>query len=278
MERCFVKDWGRVFVCQVDGWRGPVRKVLAAAGLAARVREQEQVLIKPNLVETLQPPITTPVGLVEALVEYLQEHAPELKIIIGEGCGATEYDTERCFETLGYTDLAGRKGIELLDLNHAPLVRRSNPDCHRWPEMHLPAILFESYLISVPVLKAHTLAEVTLSMKNMMGVAPPSHYQRGGSWKKASFHNRVHAAIFDLNRYRKPDFVLLDASVGMSQAHLWGPTCDPPPEKIVAGYDPVATDAYGAGLLCRDWSAIEHIKMADGVLGKAEAVDVVMVD
>jgi uncharacterized protein (DUF362 family) len=106
-------------------------------------------------------------------------------------------------------------------------------------------------------------------MKNMIGCAPPSHFQANGHWGKSAFHKQIHEAIFDLNRYRSPDFTLLDASVGMAQAHLWGRHCEPPVNKLAAANDPVAIDAYGASLLQRDWQKIKYIHLADRVLGSA---------
>ena len=47
------------------------------------------------------------------------------------------------------------------------LVRLENPDCPVFPEMYLPEIAMSSYLASVPVLKAHSLADLTGSLKNM---------------------------------------------------------------------------------------------------------------
>ncbi len=79
--------------------------------------------------------------------------------------------------------------------------------------MYLPQIAMDSFLISVPVLKAHTLAGVTLGLKNMMGLLPPTKYCAGG-WGKSSFHEDVHGSVADLNRYRAPDFTLLDATCG----------------------------------------------------------------
>ena len=135
--------------------------------------------------------------------------------------------------------------------------------------MHLPTILDEVFLLSVPVLKAHTLADVTLTMKNMMGCCPPSHFQGNGRWGKSAFHEQIHEAIFDLNRYRTPDFTLLDASIGMAEAHLRGVHCNPPVNTLVASADPVALDSYGASLLGHDWQTIRYIKLADTVLGTA---------
>ena len=186
-----------------------------------------------------------------------------------------QYETDHCFATLGYIELARKHGISCIDLNHEELVHLRNDGCKRWPEMYLPKIALESYLISVPVLKAHTLAGVTLTMKNMMGLVPPSHYRQGKSWKKSSFHNRVQEAVADLNRYRTPDFTLLDATIGMPEAHLWGSTCDPPVNRLAVGYDPVAIDTYGTGLLGKNWQDIGHIRTLSDELGTAEPIDII---
>lgn len=258
-------------------WRKSIPRLLEAAGLATLAAGHRRIVIKPNLVEPLSPPITTPVGIIEALVDYLQRKLPQTEIIIGEGCGSREHDTLFCFRVLGYSDLAREKNISLVDLNQATLVTKTLKKCRRWPVIHLPELIFDSFLISVPVLKAHSLAGVTLTMKNMMGLAPPAHYQEGGHWKKAAFHQGIQEAILDLNRYRTPDFTLLDATVGMAEAHLWGPTCDPAPNLIIAGIDPVAVDAFGTGLLKKKWQDIGHIAMADGELGHAGPLTIVPV-
>lgn len=261
---------GRVFV--VDNHKNLQERVRLLCERAALPHHLDgrPVLIKPNLVEALQPPITTPVNLVEAIVVYLKETVTDIRIAIGEGTGARDYQTDHCFATLGYERLARKYAIPLLDLNEEEVVERRRPDCRRWPVMYLPRVVYDSFLLSVPMLKAHSLAGVTLTMKNMMGAAPPAHYQRGGHWKKSSFHEEMQAAVLDLNRYRAADFTLLDATVGMPVAHLWGPVCDPPPNKLAAGYDPVAMDAFGAALLGRSWRDIGHIRGAHGELGIAE--------
>lgn len=248
-------------------WQASVNRLLAAADLAGTLSTVKTVLLKPNLVEALKPPITTPVELVESLVVYLKANAPNSRILVGEGTGSIEYDTWHCFESLGYTDMAARQQIELVDLNTLPCIRLTDPRCSRWPELYLPELLDEVFLFSVPVLKAHSLAGVTLTMKNMMGCAPPEHYQQGGHWGKSSFHERMQESVFDLNCYRTPDFTLLDASVGMSQAHLWGPHCDPPVARLAASADPVAIDMYGCELLGKNWQHIDHIAMARQLRG-----------
>jgi uncharacterized protein (DUF362 family) len=263
-----------VYSCSFVSWQDSVPRLLNAAGLKKRLASAQKVIIKPNLVGPQKPPITTPVEIVEALADYIHGTCPDLEIIIAEGCGSSSNNTWQVFEALGYTRLADLDRVTLLDLNEAPLVHMQNSKCRRWPEIYLPKIAFEGFLISVPVLKAHSLAGVTLTMKNMIGLAPPAHYQQDGPWKKAAFHKGIQEAVFDLNRYRTPDFTLLDATIGMQEAHLWGPTCDPPPNRLAASYDPVAIDSYGCRLLGIKWDTIGHLAMAHGTLGAADPLAV----
>lgn len=268
-----MKHTGSVYTVRPGRLHKDIPLLLDAAGLGRAVKDRPRILIKPNLVEALPPPITTPVDIIEILIDYLQA-ATDAELVIGEGTGSLEYDTWRPFEELGYTEMAKRKGVSLVDLNSEECVELSDARCRRWPVMFLPSVALESFLISVPVLKAHTLAGVTLTMKNMMGLAPPRHYQQGGAWKKSSFHTEIHEAVADLNRYRAPDFTLLDAREGMAEAHLYGPKCDPPPGTVAASFDPVAADAWGTGLLGVNWRDIGHISMLNGELGRADPLDV----
>lgn len=260
---------GRVYSTRMDSWSDSIERLFRASDLQERVVDVPLILIKPNLVNTSPPPVTTPVALIGEIIRAINAINAETTICIGEGTGSIEYDTHHCFAALGYEMLAKQLNIQLIDLNKSELVLKKNPEFSRWPEMYLPEILDRAFVISVPVLKAHSLAGVTLTMKNMMGCAPPAHYQQGGCWGKSAFHTRIQEAVFELNRYRTPDFTILDATIGMSQSHLWGDHCDPPVGRLVASYDPVAVDSYGCELLGTTWDSIGHIRMADSVLGSA---------
>ena len=272
---------GRIYSLRHRGdWGESVSALLDASGeaLRAALDGRERLILKPNLVEALKPPITTPVELVAELIDGFRRLMPKVEVIVAEGVGAADYETDHAFSELGYTDMAADKGVELIDLNTEEFVELSKPECLRWPVMHLPKIIMESFVVSVPVLKAHSLSSVTLTMKNMMGAVPPVHYQAGGHWKKSALHDRMQESILDLSRYRTPDFTVLDATVGMAEAHLWGPTCDPPVGRLAASFDPVAIDAYGAELLGKDWRYVAHINDAHGELGRAHPLEVVEVD
>ncbi len=261
-----------VYTQKFVSWQESVPSLIRRSGLLQKLAGQQKLLIKPNLVENLEPPITTPVALVASIIDVVHDALPDLEILIGEGCGAVNYDTWRVFTDQGYAEMARNKGGRLVDLNVEEFVAKAVVDHKRWPEVYMPELLDDLFLLSVPVLKAHSLAGVTLTLKNMMGTAPPAKYQQGGHWRKASFHDDVHGSLHDLNRARTPDFTLLDATIGMQQAHLCGPHCDPPKNVLAASADPVAIDAWGADLLGFGWQTIEHIRMLDGILGTTHYV------
>jgi len=209
---------------------------------------------------TSQPhPVTTSPDCCRALIKYLKSFT-DAKIIIAEGTGDPSMTTLDVFEKLDYKTMADEFNIDLVDLNTAPVKKLSRDDCPRFPEFFLPEMALTHFIISLPVLKAHSLSDITGSLKNMMGFAPPSHYSgAGGIWNKAEFHRDIHQAIIDLNKYRKADLTLLDASVGMPDYHLGGRTCNPPVGKLIAGFDPKEVDRKAATLLGLDWRRIPHL-------------------
>lgn len=247
-----------------------VPRALEAVGAAALLARESCVLIKPNLVNSSPPPVTFPAEAVEAIVRFVRSSSGA-RIIIAEGSGDPGLSTSEAFTIHGYDRLAEEYGVELIDLNDVPLVRREKPRCRVFPHIFLPSLLWESFVISAAVLKAHSLAAATLTMKNMVGCAPPVHYQQGGYWRKGAFHAKMDEAVADLNRYRRPDLCLIDAAIGMTGNHLNGRLCNPPVGKIVSGTDPVAVDAAGAALLGIHWRDVGHLRLTHSELGDAEA-------
>lgn len=254
-------------VAELSTYAKTIPQVLDGLGAGEVLAGQQSIVLKPNLIQANPPPVTTDVRCVEAVVAFCKDvcHA---RLIVADGAGGCE--TSECFAKLGYERLAKEYGVELVDLNHAKTVTLTDESNIFLKEFHIPEVLIDSYLISVPVLKAHSMAQVTLGMKNMLGVAPEKYYGSGGHYKKWGLHEQLDRAIIEINKFRKPDLTLIDAAIGMATAHLWGPKCDPPVGKIVASFDPVAADKVGCDLLGKDWKNVRHLRLADGLLACAE--------
>jgi len=70
--------------------------------------------------------------------------------------------------------------------------------------------LKDVYTVSVLVLKEHSLAGVTLSLKNVL------EQLRREDWiaKKGRFHRKFDESIVDVNFYLKPNLAVIDGRVG----------------------------------------------------------------
>jgi uncharacterized protein (DUF362 family) len=266
-EKAVIRDRPVVVVAELSTYAKTVPRVLDGLGAGEVLAGQQSIVLKPNLIQANPPPVTTDVRCVEAVVAFCKD-VSHARLIVADGAGGCE--TTECFAKLGYERLAKEYGVELVDLNHAETVTLADESNIFLKEFHIPEVLLESYLISVPVLKAHSMAGVTLGIKNMLGVAPERYYGSGGHYKKWGLHEQLDRAIIEINKFRKPDLTLIDAAIGMATAHLWGPKCDPPVGKIVASFDPVAADKVGCDLLGKDWKNVRHLHLADGLLGCAE--------
>jgi len=244
-----------------ESYERSVPRVLDQVRAGPLLARQQAVLVKPNLVNASPFPVTTHPGCCRAALAYVRRHAPSARLILADGCGDPRHSTMELFDLLGLRDAAHEFGAELLDLNEEPSVRLERPDLSFFRQMHLPGVVLESFIFSLPVLKAHSLAGYTGTLKNMMGVLPPLHYaQRHGFWRKAALHGDLHRAIRELCAVVRPGLTLLDASVGLRDHHLGGRTCDPPAGMLAAGTDPLAVDRYAAALLGLDWKLIGHLQ------------------
>ncbi|MFO8031939.1 MAG: DUF362 domain-containing protein [Desulfohalobiaceae bacterium] len=250
------------YVSQVEytSYAQSVTQVLEELQASKALAGQERVLLKPNLINDSAFPVTTHQEFCAAVIDYVRSCC-DCELIIAEGCGDPGLETWEVFQALGYTRLCSSFNVQLLDLNQEQeLLRLENPDCELLPEVYLPRIAFDSYIISLPVLKAHSLARITGSLKNMLGFAPPKYYSgQHGSWKKAFFHANMQKSLQELNSYLLPDLSLMDASLGLAKQHLGGPVCSPKVNRILGSYDAYSLDQKAAGLLGMDPKDIKHL-------------------
>jgi len=108
----------------------------------------------------------------------------------------------------------------------------------------------ESTIISVPKLKLHASAGVTLSIKNMMGAMKP----------KGSMHTNLSRNIADLASILRPSVAVVDGIIA-GEGHE---TSNDPVEMnlVIAGTDPVAVDAVGAAVMGVPPDSVKHLRYA----------------
>jgi uncharacterized protein (DUF362 family) len=138
-------------------------------------------------------------------------------------------------------------------------------------EAHVDRRLLETdVLINLAVAKHHKGCEYTGALKNAMGACPHEptcRYFHIGSnpdaegWYEDLGH--LDQCIADLNRVRRPDLCILDATEILTGNGPFGPGPLASPGAVVAAADPVAIDAYGVRFLGMKPEAV-------GMIGRSE--------
>ncbi len=255
----------------------PGRLLEAIRGGWASTRPPEvrgkRVLIKPNMVDvSADRPIHTDARLVEALILHLGDLGAR-EIILAEGTSHNR-DSEWLFRQSGYEALAKRRGARLVDLNYDDIrpVKNANPRATLLRELFLPeTVLSADIIISVPKMKTHKLAGITLSLKNMFGVVPGMKY----GWPKNTLHwNGIPMSICEINGTVKTHYSIVDGVVGM-EGH--GPIMGTAREAgvLVMGANALAVDATAARVMGVNPGRVDYLAMAHKIkLGSLRPEDI----
>jgi uncharacterized protein (DUF362 family) len=257
-------------VAIVKGERGldPVFKALDLIDYESALVGYRKVLIKVNFITTMtwDTGATTDPMVVEAIIQRLKKLPVEIYVVESD---ATMTNADKAFEVTGMAEMCRQNGVECLNLRHAPdkiKVNVPNGECLK--EITVPRIVTESAIISAAKMKTHMATKVTLGMKNMFGLLPDKF--------KAKYHAKgINKVIVDINTVIKPHLTVIDGFIAMEGR---GPTDGSPVKMdlIVAGKDPVATDATCARVMGLDPHEISHIRTAHQKgLGNIDNIEIV---
>jgi uncharacterized protein (DUF362 family) len=224
----------------------------------------KSVLLKPNLVglDPLGIVNTHPAVIAAAREAFLRLGAD--KVLIGDG-PATDRDTTAVLESIKLREFVGSLSGVFVDLNLDDVERVIlTTRASRLKELYLPkTVCGVDYVVSMPKLKTHHWAGVTLSLKNMFGVVPGGCY----GWPKNVLHwAGIDNSVLDINATIRPDFAIIDGVVGMEgNGPIQGTAkaCG----ALILGDDPVAVDATGARIMGLLPEKIKYLVQASTLLG-----------
>jgi uncharacterized protein (DUF362 family) len=240
-----------------------VREAVAlAGGVPEKVRQARKILVKPNYVGANSKPDEASIrkhrgrfvscaepAVTRAVVALVREANPSAEIIVGEGVDARAPRTAR--DVFGWMDaerLVGEFGARLLNANEGEIVPVAVPGgglLHRAVFLNRELADVDA-VVSVAKLKAHGTAGVTMSVKNMFGILP---FHRYGSTFRNFMHTnyfRLMRVVVDIATTLRPDLAVVDGLIASNH----GMDHDPVEmDVLLAGHDPVATDAVGAAVM-----------------------------
>lgn len=264
------------FVARVEDYssdlRDPVLRGLAALGISRDRIRGRSILLKPNLVEPSEasPHINTHPAFIRNVAEVFRSlDAAEVRV--GEGPGHCR-DVHLVLEQSGLEAVLREDRLPFVDLNHDDLEPVANArGLTRLDRLYLPrSVLAADWVVSLPKLKVHHWAGVTLSMKNFFGVMPGLVY----GWPKNVLHHQgIVRSILDIVSTVKPDLAIVDGIVGMEGD---GPIMGTPRKAglVILGTNLPAVDATGAELMGFDPRDIPFLRAASGSLGPIRAAHI----
>lgn len=243
------------------------------------IRYGDTVLITPNYGVPMKPDTgaTTNPEVVVAVIEAAQE-AGAKKVRVAES-SVVGFDAGKVMADLGVQEMFERAGAEVLNLDKDPknVVVKKIPRGKLLKKVKIfkPAVECD-VLISVPVLKTHIFAGVSLGIKNVKGTLPDDQkklFHRVGARKKTEERFELDRCLSDMMTVHHPDFTVIDGMVGQEGFVSGFGVCGTAVRMntIIAGRDFVAVDAVGAYLMGFDPLQINHLRYCHEMgLGKAD--------
>jgi uncharacterized protein (DUF362 family) len=235
----------------------------AIGGIGKFVQKGQIVAIKPNMAWSRTPEQGANVSpeLVAAMVELCKQAGAEKVKVFDR----TINKWTMSYRLSGIEDAAKKAGADVSFVNEKKFRKINIPQgkvLKSWPVYRdaLDADVF----INMPVAKQHASSVLTLSMKNLMGIA-------GGD--RGTWHPDIHQKLADFNSVIKVDLIVMDAYRIMVTN---GPAGGRPDDlkfkgQIIVGTDRVAVDAYTTTLFDLDPQSIGYIRRAaDMGIGKMD--------
>lgn len=266
-------------------------------GMKLIVKAGDKVFIKPNYIsgglDGHDPVSAGEISHPEVVASVAEEcvKAGAKEVIIGEWCERPikiNFGGERNKEGAQVKNLIealnkkyGHK-IYLVNLMEYTTYFKYVPSQTRLKYLAIPNLVAEAdVVISIPSLKTHHYpCPVSLGMKNFMGIMPSVIY---GEPRYKLHEAGIHQIIVDINKAIRPALVVVSGGFGMegrgASLELGG---KPVAVNeligaflVIAGRDPVATDAIATRIITKNWSPVpenqnlgtpwyvHHIRMAN---------------
>jgi uncharacterized protein (DUF362 family) len=226
------------------GGDDPGRLVAAAienlGGMERFISKGDIVVVKPNIgwSRTPEQAANTNPQVVEAIVQMCLDAGAKQVKVFDLPCNPAR----RTYSMSGIADAAGRAGADVSFVDERKFSDIAIPEGQAVKSWKMYTEAFDAdVLINVPILKHHSMARVTMGMKNLMGLL-------GGN--RESIHVRFDQKLADINTVIRPHLTVIDAFRTL-KAH--GPNSGTPKDveltrQVIAGVDPIAVDSYGAKL------------------------------
>lgn len=243
-----------------------VKEIFDANGGKKMLKKSKDVYIKPNGIDGKAYCFTRP-ELVEAVIKYWKKNGAR-KIYLFEQSTQSNW-TRIVYEVTGYAKVCRKTGAipVYLDEGKVETFKFKGRDDYMGTEFGMPKFIIKNLIenadknlyISLPKLKTHSMAGVTMGVKNQW--AFPSQFDR-----RPDHNYKLPNKLVDVLSYLKPDFTIIEGVEGTIYGHYpvtsLADECVLPLGVLVAGKNVVATDMVGARIFGLTLDDVPHLKIA----------------
>ncbi|MDX9929195.1 MAG: DUF362 domain-containing protein [Bacteroidales bacterium] len=230
--------------------------IQSLGGIGSYVRKGQKVVIKPNIGWDVTPERAgnTHPGLVKRIIEHCLRAGASDVYLFDNTCD----DWVKCYKSSGIEKAAKDAGAKVVPGNSESYYQSVTiPDGKILKSAKVHELILEcDVFINVPVLKHHSSAKMTATMKNMMGVV----------WDRRFWHvNNLHQCIADYTMYeRKPSLHVVDCYNVMLKNGPRGVSVADLVEmkSMILTSDWVAADTAAARMMGLNPEQIDYIPMA----------------
>jgi len=206
-------------------------------GMGRFVKKGQRVVIKANIAwaRTPEQACTNNPELMIALIKMCYEAGAKRVAVWDHTCDNYQF----CFSRSGLREAGQKAGADVLSGHGRNVYKQVEiPKGKKLKTAELLRDVIESdVFINFPIPKQHFATELTLGMKNLMGI----------TWDMEQLHKiDLHQCIADVNTFRRPDLVVMDAIRILTTNGPKGPGKTEDPVEVIASTDIVALDAYAA--------------------------------
>ena len=201
--------------------------------------------------------------VVRGLIRYFKERNTK-KIYVGDS-SIVGVDSVEALKSAGIWDVCREEGVECLNLDESGMREQEIPDPIMVSRLKMSNLPFEvDRVISVPVIKTHMYAGVTLSIKNMKGCLFQKDKTRLHRINQAppDIHKGkcLDYGIVDLTKVCYPNYVVIDGVVAMEG---FGPSGGTPVELglVLASDDALSADLTAIQLMGMAVDAVPHLNL-----------------
>jgi len=247
-------DYDLSVITSEDPYGATIKAVNTLGGMQRFVRAGDTVVIKPNIAWDRTPEYATNTNpeVVAALIDMCNTAGAKRVNVFDITCN----DSKRAYDSSGIAAIAKKRGANVFipdDWNMMDAHFDFESPMEKWPILR-EAIECDAF-INVPVLKHHSLAGLTISMKNLMGVC-------GG--KRGKIHFDLGRKLVDLTKLISPELTVVDASKVLVRNGPTGGNLEDVKNlnTIIAGTDPTLADSFAATLMGQEPLSIPNIKSA----------------